>query len=76
MATAGMETLDTASPLALLGPQPTAEQAAPIFQQGWDAIVSALLCLNKRLAEERVAVLTTPDPSACPGVLRPELAIP
>jgi hypothetical protein len=47
MATSGADTLDTASLLALLGPQLTAEQATLIFQQGSDAVVFALLSLAK-----------------------------
>jgi len=38
-----MDTLDTSSLQALLGPQLTAEQAALIFQQGQEAVVFALL---------------------------------
>src|SRR4051794_41436989 len=71
MATAGTETLDTASLQALLGPQLTEEQARLIYEQGADAAVFALLSLAKQLAEEQVAVSTTPDPSAPSGQTPP-----
>lgn len=64
MATAGTDTLDTASLQALLGPQLTAEQAAINFRQGQEAVVFALLTLAKQLAERQPAASTTPDPSA------------
>jgi transposase len=59
MATAGTETLDTASLQALLGPQLTEEQARLIYEQGADAVVFALLSLAKQLAEKQVVVPTT-----------------
>jgi len=40
MATKGLETLDTTSVQAVLGPQMTAEQAALIFQQDKGACVA------------------------------------
>jgi transposase len=71
MATAGTETLDTASLEALLGPQLTAEQAALIFQQGQEAVVFALLSLAKQLAEKPSTAPTTPDPSTPSGQTPP-----
>ncbi len=71
MATAGTETLDTASLQALLGPQLTVEQARLIYEQGADAVVFALLSLAKQLAEKQVVVSTTPDPSAPSGQTPP-----
>jgi transposase len=71
MATAGTETLDTASLLALLGPQLTEEQARLIYEQGADAVVFALLALAKRLAPKPVPIATTPDPSAPSGQTPP-----
>jgi transposase len=71
MATAGTETLDTASLEALLGPQLTAEQAALIFQQGQEAVVFALLSLAKQLAEKPSTIPTTPDPSTPSGQTPP-----
>lgn len=70
MATATMDTLDTASLRALLGPQLTAEQATLIFQQGQEAVVFALLCLAKQIAEKQ-ALATTADPSAPSGQTPP-----
>lgn len=70
MATAGTDTLDTASLQALLGPQLTAEQAALIFQQGQEAVVFALLTLAKQLAGRQATVVTT-DPSAPSGQTPP-----
>jgi transposase len=70
MATATTDTLDTASLRALLGPRLTAEQASLIFQQGQEAVVFALLCLAKQLAE-RQAAATTPDPSTPSGQTPP-----
>jgi transposase len=70
MATAEMETLDTASLQAMLGPQLTAEQATLIFQQGQEAVVFALLSLAKQLAERRPAA-TTADPSTPSGQTPP-----
>jgi transposase len=67
MATAGTETLDTASLQTLLGPQLTEEQARLIYEQGADAVVFALLSLAKQLAEKQVVVSTAPDPSAPSG---------
>ena len=52
MATAGIDTLDTASLQALLGPQLTEEQARLIYAQGPEAVVFALLSLAKQLAEK------------------------
>ena len=69
MATAGTDTLDTASLRAMLGPQLTAEQAALIFQQGQEAVVFALLTLAKQLAEKQAAA--TKDPSAPSGQTPP-----
>src|SRR5947209_18347324 len=71
MATAGTETLDTASLQALLGPQLTEEQARLIYEQGADAVVFALLSLAKQLAERQGVVSTTPDPSAPSGQTPP-----
>ena len=65
--TSGTETLDTASLLALLGPQLTAEQAKVIFQQGQEAVVFALLSLAKQSA----GALTGTDPSAPSGQTPP-----
>jgi transposase len=71
MATAGTETLDTASLQVLLGPQLTEEQARLIYEQGADAVVFALLSLAKQLAEKPVIVSTTPDPAAPSGQTPP-----
>ena len=71
MATAGADTLDSASLLALLGPQLTAEQAALIFQQGQEAVVFALLTLAKQLAEKQATSPTGTDPSAPSGQTPP-----
>jgi len=71
MATAGTETLDTASLQALLGPQLTAEQARLIYEQGAEAVVFALLSLAKQVAERQVVVSTTRDPSAPSGQTPP-----
>ena len=71
MATAGTETLDTASLQALLGPRLTEEQARFIYAQGPEAVVFALLSLAKQLAEKRPSVSTTPDPSAPSGQTPP-----
>ena len=56
MATAEMDTLDTASLQAMLGPQLTAEQATLIFQQGQEAVVFALLSLANCTFRENVYV--------------------
>jgi hypothetical protein len=56
MATAPTDILDTASLRALLGPQLTAEQAMPIFQQCGEAVVFAPLSLAKQLAENQLDV--------------------
>ena len=66
MTTAGMDTLDTASLQALLGPQLTEEQARLIYAQGAEAVVFALLSLAKQLAEKQPSA-TTSDPSAPSG---------
>lgn len=71
MATQGMDTLDTASLQALLGPQMTAEEAALIFQQGQEAVVFALLTLAKQLAEKQPVPSATLDPSAPSGQIPP-----
>src|SRR4051794_31281483 len=71
MATAGTETLDTASLQALLGPQLTEEQARLIYEQGADAVVFALLSLAKQLAEKQVVTSSQPDPSAPSGQTPP-----
>src|SRR5512143_255194 len=71
MATAGTETLDTASLQALLGPQLTEEPARLISAQGADAVVFALLSLAKQLAEKPPAAAATPDPSAPAGQTPP-----
>jgi len=71
MATAGTETLDTASLQALLGPQLTEEQSRLIYEQGADAVVFALLSLAKQLADKPVVVSTTPDPSSPSGQTPP-----
>src|SRR5437899_3001213 len=71
MATSGTDTLDTASLLALLGPQLTAEQATLSFQQGQDAVVFALLSLAKPLAETKSGSPTGTDPSAPSGQTPP-----
>ena len=71
MATAGTETLDTASLQALLGPRLTEEQARLIYEQGADAVVFALLSLAKQLAEKQAVVSTTPDPAAPSGQTPP-----
>ena len=70
MATVTTDTLDTASVRALLGPRLTAEQASLIFQQGQEAVVFALPCFAKQLAEKQ-ATATTPDPSAPSGQTPP-----
>src|SRR3954447_9928961 len=70
MATAGLDTLDTDSLQALLGPELTAEQARMIYDQGPDAVVFALLTLAQRAAE-RPADPTAPDPSAPSGQTPP-----
>jgi transposase len=70
MATATTGTLDSASLPALLGPQLTSEQARLIFQQGQEAIVFALMCLAKQLAEKQPTA-TSPDPSAPSGQTPP-----
>src|SRR5262245_30812168 len=66
MATAGLDTLDTESLRALLGPQLTAEQARMIYDQGPDAVVFALLTLAQRAAE-RPSPTDARDPSAPSG---------
>ena len=71
METAGSDTLDSASLLAVLGPQLTAEQATLIFQQGQEAVVFALLTLAKQLAEEQTALPPGTDPSAPSGQTPP-----
>jgi hypothetical protein len=71
MATAGAETLDTASLQALLGPQLTEEQARLIYEQGPDAVVFALLSLAKQLAETQAVASCKPDPSAPSGQTPP-----
>jgi transposase len=71
MATAGTETLDTASLQALLGPQLTKAQARLIYEQGADAVVFALLSLAKQLAEKQAVVSITPDPSTPSGQAPP-----
>jgi transposase len=70
MATATTDTPDTASLRALLGPQLTADQALLIFQQGQEAVVFALLCFAKQLAEKQPTA-TTPDPSTPSGQTPP-----
>lgn len=70
MAMVEMDTLDTASLQAMLGPQLTAEQATLIFHQGQEAVVFALLSLAKQLAEKRPTV-TTADPSTPSGQTPP-----
>src|SRR5512147_53427 len=70
MATA-TEVLDTASLLALLGPELTAEQARLIYEQGSEAVVFALLTLAKRLAERSVNPAAARDPSAPSGQTPP-----
>jgi transposase len=70
MAIKGMETLDSASLQALLGPDLTAEQAALIFQQGQEAVVFALLTLAKQLAEKQTTA-SVPDPSTPSGQTPP-----
>jgi transposase len=72
MATAGTETLDPTSLLAVLGPQLTADQATLIFEQGKDAVVFALLNLAKQLAEKRATPSAAPDPSAPSGQTPPD----
>src|SRR5512135_2589560 len=67
MATAGSDTLDTASLQARLGPQLTAEQARMIYDQGPEAVVFALLTLAKRSANPAAAR----DPSAPSGQTPP-----
>jgi hypothetical protein len=64
MATAGTDTLDTASLQALLTSQLTEEQARLIYAQVAEAVVFALLSLAKQLAEKQVVVSTTPTPAA------------
>ena len=71
MATAELDTLDTASLQALLGPQLTEEQARLIYAQGADAVVFALLSLAKQLAERQPVAAATPDPSAPSGQTPP-----
>jgi transposase len=71
MATAGTDTLDTATLQAWLGPQLTEEQAALIFQQGEEAVVFALLTLAKQLAEKSSPPPTAPDPSTPSGQTPP-----
>src|SRR3954447_20296086 len=69
MATAGSDTLDTASLLALLGAQLTAEPAPLIFYQGQEAGVFALLRFAKQLAERQPAAVR--DPSTPSGQTPP-----
>src|SRR5512142_176405 len=71
MATAGTDTLDTATVQSWLGPQLTEEQSALIFQQGEEAVVFALLTLAKQLAEKSSPPPTAPDPSTPSGQTPP-----
>jgi transposase len=71
MATAGTDTLDTASLQALLGPHLTAEQATLIFQQGQEAVVFALLSFARQLAEKQVGPSAAVDPSTPSGQTAP-----
>src|SRR5512142_370883 len=71
MAAAGTDTLDTASLLALLGPELTAEQARLIYEQGSEAVVFALLTLAKRAAERSANPAAARDPSAPSGQTPP-----
>ena len=71
MATAGTESLDSTSLLAVLGPQLTVDQAALIFEQGKDAVVFALLNLAKQPAAKQTTPSATPDPSAPSGQTPP-----
>src|SRR4051794_23401223 len=71
MATSGLDTLDTDSLQALLGPELTAEQARMIYDQGPDAVVFALLTLAKRSAERPFNAATARDPSAPSGQTPP-----
>ncbi len=71
MATTGTDTLDSASLLAVLGPQLTVEQATLIFQQGQEAVVFALLTLAKQLAEKQSSTPSGNDPSAPSGQTPP-----
>ena len=71
MATAGSDTLDTASLQVLLGPHLTAEQAASICRQGEEAVDFTLLSLAKQLAEKQSSAATAPDPAAPSGQTPP-----
>jgi len=71
MATPGTDTLDSASILALLGPQLTTEQAVRIFQLGQDAVVFALLVQAKQIAEKTSLATGGSDPSAPSGQIAP-----
>src|SRR4051794_41938675 len=70
MAAVGIDTLDTASLQALLGPRLTEEQARLIYAQGPEAVVFALLSLAKQLAEKQAASMK-PDPAAPSGQTPP-----
>lgn len=67
---AGTQTLDLVALESLLGPELTTEQAQAIYAQGAEAVIFALLCLSKRLAQQRQAT-TAPDPSAPSGQTPP-----
>jgi transposase len=74
LATAGTETLDTASLQALLGPQLTTEQARTIYEQGSEAVVFALLTRAKRWAEQSATpAAATADPSVPSGQAPPSI---
>jgi transposase-like protein len=70
-----MEALDTAALESLLGPELTPEQARAIYAQGPEAVVFALLCLTKRLAQQRQTA-SRPDPSAPSGQTPPYVKAP
>jgi transposase len=71
MPTAGTDAPDQTALEAMLGPHLTADQAALIFEQGQEAVVFALLCLAKQLAQKSAVVPTAPDPSAPSGQIPP-----
>lgn len=71
MATTAPAPLDSASILGLLGARLIAEQATRIFEQGRDAVVSALLTQARQLAEKEAGPPTGVDPAAPSGQTPP-----
>jgi transposase len=71
MPTTGTDAPVLAALEAMLSPHLTAEQAALIFEQGQEAVVFALLCLAKQLAQKSAVVPKAPDPSAPSGQIPP-----